>query len=59
MYLHYVIINYRFWEVLGYLANTLIFIIVGVVISQRAFQDVENKDWIFVISLYLGIMVIR
>lgn len=59
MYLHYVIIYYRFWEVLGYLANTLIFIIVGVVISQRAFQDVENKDWIFVISLYLGIMVIR
>ena len=37
----------------------MIFLLVGVVISQRAFQDVEHKDWIFVIALYLGIMVIR
>ena len=49
----------RFWEVLSYLANTLIFILVGVVISQRAFQDVQSRDWIFVITLYFGSMIIR
>ena len=44
---------------LGYLANTLIFVLVGVVISQRAFSDVEATDWIFMAVLYFGIVVIR
>ena len=44
---------------LGYLANTLIFILVGVVIAQQAFSGVEQIDWIYVIALYIGIMVIR
>lgn len=44
---------------LGYLANTLIFILVGVVIAQQAFSDVETIDWIYVIALYIGVMVIR
>ena len=44
---------------LSYLANTLIFILVGVVISQRAFSGVEDIDWIFLATLYFGITVIR
>lgn len=44
---------------LGYLANTIIFILVGVVIAQRAFSGVEDMDWMFVVALYIGIMVIR
>ena len=44
---------------LGYLANTLIFVLVGVVISQRAFSGVEATDWIFMAVLYFGIVVIR
>ena len=44
---------------LGYLANTLIFILVGVVIAQKAFSGVDKIDWIYVIALYIGIMVIR
>lgn len=48
----------RFWEVLGYLANTLIFIIVGIVIRQN-FEDVESTDWILLIPLYFGIIIIR
>ena len=50
----------RFWEVLGYLANTLIFVLVGVVISQRAFEGgLDLRDWMFLIALYLTIIVIR
>lgn len=50
---------YRFWGMLSYLANTLIFVLVGVVISQRAFSGVNGTDWIFLVSLYFGINVIR
>lgn len=49
----------RFWEVLGYFADTLIFIIVGIVISLRAFQDVDYMDWIYNVALYFAIVVIR
>ena len=44
---------------LGYLANTLIFVLVGVVIAQRAFSGVEATDWIFMAVLYFGIVIIR
>ena len=44
---------------LSYLANTLIFVLVGVVIAQRAFSGVDGRDWIFLVSLYFGITVIR
>ena len=50
---------YRFWEMLGYLANTLIFILVGVVISQQAFSDVESLGWMYLIVLYFTLIVIR
>lgn len=50
---------FRFWGMLSYLANTLIFVLVGVVISQRAFSGVDNSDWVFLVSLYFGINVIR
>jgi sodium/hydrogen exchanger 10/11 len=50
---------HRFWEMLGYLANTLIFILVGVVISQQAFSDVESLGWMYLIVLYFTLIVIR
>lgn len=49
----------RFWSMLGYLANTLIFILVGVVIMQRAFSNVQDVDWMYMAALYIGITVIR
>ncbi|XP_062306835.1 sodium/hydrogen exchanger 10-like isoform X2 [Osmerus eperlanus] len=48
----------RFWETLTYLANTLIFFIVGIVIA-RAFQHAELNDYINIIVLYLFMYVIR
>ena len=53
------VLTCRFWGMLGYLANTLIFILVGVVIAQKAFSGVEDIDWFFMVALYIGIMVIR
>lgn len=54
-----IVVITRFWEVLGYLANTLIFIIVGIVIRQNAFQGVNGTDWILLTGLYFGIIIIR
>ncbi|XP_041365876.1 sodium/hydrogen exchanger 10-like isoform X2 [Gigantopelta aegis] len=50
---------HRFWEMLAYLANTLIFILVGVVISDRALFKVHGVDWFYLVALYFGINVIR
>ena len=50
---------HRFWSMLEYLANTLIFIIVGVVIADSVFIGVEAMDWLFLVTLYVGLQVIR
>ncbi|XP_019895943.1 sodium/hydrogen exchanger 10-like isoform X2 [Esox lucius] len=47
----------RFWEMLTYLANTLIFFIVGVVVA-RAFQHVGVKDIFNIIVLYFAMYII-
>ena len=44
---------------LAYLANTLIFIIVGVVITEQASTSVTGNDIMLNISLYCAITVIR
>ena len=49
----------RFWEMLAYLANTLIFILVGVVIMKKAIHSVEGKDWVYCISLFVAVTFIR
>ncbi|XP_059832354.1 low-affinity Na(+)/H(+) antiporter NhaS1-like [Hypanus sabinus] len=49
----------RFWEMLTYLGNSLIFMIVGVVISQKALKHMSITDGFFVIVLYFGINTVR
>lgn len=48
-----------FWEMLSYLANTVIFLIVGIQISLQAFQSIEPIDIFYLIALYMGITVVR
>ncbi|XP_077865611.1 sperm-specific sodium:proton exchanger-like [Saccoglossus kowalevskii] len=50
---------HRFWEMLAYLANTLIFVLVGVVIVERAWHDVDPIDCFYIITLYIGVNIIR
>jgi Na+/H+ antiporter len=49
---------HRFWETLGYIANTLIFMLVGVVIGNEL-EQVELSDALLVLGAYFGVMVIR
>lgn len=49
---------HQFWEMLSYLANTLIFLIVGIVIITHTKFDTP-KLWVILIVLYLFLMLIR
>lgn len=50
---------FRFWEILAYLANTLIFLLVGVAIMEKAFDVIETLDWLYILVDYFGVFVIR
>ncbi|XP_068761684.1 sperm-specific sodium:proton exchanger-like [Montipora capricornis] len=50
---------HRFWEMLAYLANTLIFIMVGVVIMEKALNSLDEYDLFLLVVGYFGISVIR
>ena len=50
---------HRFWEMLAYLANTLIFIIVGVVITEKAIANITPNDIVLNLALFCAIVVIR
>ena len=52
-------LHFRFWEMLAYLANTLIFLLVGVAIVEKASDVIEEKDWLFIFVAYCGAIVIR
>jgi NhaP-type Na+/H+ or K+/H+ antiporter len=49
---------HRFWETLGYIANTLIFYIVGLVIAKQIDQA-KLSDFVLVVGAYVGVMAIR
>lgn len=44
---------------LAYLANTLIFIMVGVVIMEKALHSLDENDLFLLVVDYFGITVIR
>ncbi|HAW52099.1 MAG TPA: hypothetical protein DCX54_07210, partial [Flavobacteriales bacterium] len=48
---------HEFWEVAGFIANTLLFLIVGVVIAERSIFSVQ--DFVILGIIYIGISVVR
>ncbi len=49
---------HRFWEMMAYLLNTLIFILVGVVIALNVKVD-SYKYWLILAELYIAIHIVR
>jgi len=49
---------HRFWETLGYIANTLIFFLVGLVIATQI-EQASLSDVIVVLAAYVAVMLIR
>ncbi len=48
---------HEFWELLAFIANTLIFLIVGVVISDNI--EFTGKDFLILALLYIGVHIVR
>ena len=48
---------HEFWEVAGFIANTLLFIIVGVVIAERS--EPTWEDLIVLLLVYIGVHIVR
>ncbi|KAL6480686.1 hypothetical protein MHYP_G00117190 [Metynnis hypsauchen] len=48
----------QFWEMLTFLANTLIFFISGIVIAQ-AFHNMAFSDFLYILGLYCAVQAIR
>ncbi|WP_136809307.1 cation:proton antiporter [Desulfosediminicola flagellatus] len=49
---------HHFWEMMAYIANTLIFLLVGVIIALRVQLD-SPASWGALFILFIGIMIIR
>ena len=49
---------HRFWEMLGYIANTLIFFLVGLVIAVQA-AHAAPMDFVMIGVTYVGAMLVR
>ena len=49
---------HHFWQMMAHIANTLIFILVGIIIATRIRLDVMDW-WITLAGLYIGIQLIR
>ncbi len=47
----------EFWELLAYIANTLIFIIIGVIIAEKV--DFEWMDLAVLLIVYVGVNIVR
>ena len=50
---------HEFWEFLGYTANTILFIIVGIIVTETAFNDLTLRDWLYLLILYVIAHVVR
>ena len=48
---------HEFWDLAAFIANTLIFLIVGVVIAQQA--DISGKNLLLLGIIYVGVHIIR
>ncbi|ODN05244.1 Sodium/hydrogen exchanger 8, partial [Orchesella cincta] len=50
---------HHFWEMLGYLANTVLFVLVGIVISETAIPNLGREDFPYLFLLYVTLHVMR
>ncbi|GAQ89279.1 Na+/H+ antiporter [Klebsormidium nitens] len=51
-----------FWEMVGYMANTLIFILAGVIIAEvilRNTGSIDARDWAYLLVLYVFVQLAR
>ncbi|CAG7822907.1 unnamed protein product [Allacma fusca] len=50
---------HHFWAMLGYFANTVLFMIVGILITETALSKIDIEDWIYLLFLYISLNIVR
>ncbi|XP_024361415.1 sodium/hydrogen exchanger 8 isoform X2 [Physcomitrium patens] len=53
---------HHFWEMISYIANTLVFLLSGVVIAEsilRSQDKIQGRDWGYLLLLYLFVQISR
>eukprot|EP01060_Flectonema_neradi_P016074 TRINITY_DN2267_c1_g1_i2.p1 TRINITY_DN2267_c1_g1~~TRINITY_DN2267_c1_g1_i2.p1 ORF type:complete len:1348 (+),score=249.35 TRINITY_DN2267_c1_g1_i2:43-4086(+) len=50
---------HHFWEIIVYIGNTMIFAIAGIVISEKAFEQINGYDFYYLLINYLLLNLIR
>jgi len=52
---------HEFWEMVEYLANTIVFVLSGAVIMERGFNSdfITAVDWLYLLLLYVVLNVVR
>eukprot|EP01063_Lacrimia_lanifica_P006951 TRINITY_DN14403_c0_g5_i1.p1 TRINITY_DN14403_c0_g5~~TRINITY_DN14403_c0_g5_i1.p1 ORF type:complete len:1302 (+),score=440.67 TRINITY_DN14403_c0_g5_i1:105-4010(+) len=50
---------HHFWEIIVYMGNTFIFAIAGIVIAEKAFNELEAYDGLYLVICYLVLNVVR
>ena len=52
---------HEFWEMVEYLANTIVFVLSGAVIMERGFNSefITGVDWLYLLLLYAVLNVVR
>lgn len=50
---------HHFWEMIGYLANTVLFVIVGIVIAETNISHFEINDYCYLFLLYMVLHLTR
>ncbi|KAA0146531.1 hypothetical protein FNF29_08003 [Cafeteria roenbergensis] len=50
-----------FWEMIEFIANTVVFVLAGLLITKRGFLDplIEWNDWLLLLALYAVLLVVR
>lgn len=48
-----------FWSILEWMANTLIFLLAGLIIGHRTLESVNAIDWLYAFILYIMVMLFR
>ncbi|XP_039187179.1 sodium/hydrogen exchanger 10-like [Crotalus tigris] len=50
---------YKFWSMLTFLAHIIIYFLIGVVIAQKTFPNINSRAFFYIISVYLSLNLVR
>ncbi|XP_034272641.1 sodium/hydrogen exchanger 10-like isoform X2 [Pantherophis guttatus] len=50
---------YKFWAMLTFLAHINIYLIIGIVIAQKTFPNINSRAFFYIVTVYLSLNLVR